>query len=499
MMNTVTQAKQEMEDCADRVSAEPKPNPMAPGLPSPDLDGLPPLDSVSDSESDPDDPLSSKEPHEKASQASSALTKASNCLISVRDSVNIQHRVLSYASEMLGLPQPEPAKNRARKPIPPSQRPSTPSAWYSPTLDSYGSTKILEVPPSYPPHPAVVDPFPPSQERYRGHQPPRRPPNYNPFDVPPPNDGQRPQSWDDYPMPPPQGAPPVPTAEFGSMDEGLKQAQNLMSDLEGSLPRNGGHGQAGLTDTGRPGQHFPNPASDPLAILKDVQALLNQIHREQKQAKRRDKAESSKKAPNTYKTDTIEFNDAIGRKFTFPFESCKTWKGLGKLINQTFLHVDGGELNNHVSAGHYDLAGPDGAIVLPSVWEAVIQPGNQIWMHMWPLPPSGPQHTKATNDPFSSMGFDPLDPDPFGLGGMFPPPKDETGSKKKKEERNEKQKSDPAQPTAAGTPAANNDYEADLPPLRKTASEDQKKERARKSGSENKPSSKKPSRGYFSP
>ena len=53
------------------------------------------------------------------------------------------------------------------------------------------------------------------------------------------------------------------------------------------------------------------------------------------------------------------------------------------LIKQAFLQVD--VLGPHVQQGHYDLIGPDGEIILPTVWERVVQPDWQITMTMWPL------------------------------------------------------------------------------------------------------------------
>lgn len=35
--------------------------------------------------------------------------------------------------------------------------------------------------------------------------------------------------------------------------------------------------------------------------------------------------------------------------------------------------------------GHYDLIGPDGEIILPSMWERVFQPDWAVTMIMWPL------------------------------------------------------------------------------------------------------------------
>lgn len=55
-----------------------------------------------------------------------------------------------------------------------------------------------------------------------------------------------------------------------------------------------------------------------------------------------------------------------------------------ELIKQAFLHVD--IIGPHVHQGRYDLIGPDGEIILPQVWEMMIQPDWLITMHMWPMP-----------------------------------------------------------------------------------------------------------------
>lgn len=68
-------------------------------------------------------------------------------------------------------------------------------------------------------------------------------------------------------------------------------------------------------------------------------------------------------------------------------------QGMEDLIKQAFLQVD--VLGPHVQEGHYDLIGPDGEIILPSVWEKVVQPDWAITMTMWPMdksPQIGPKH-----------------------------------------------------------------------------------------------------------
>ena len=54
------------------------------------------------------------------------------------------------------------------------------------------------------------------------------------------------------------------------------------------------------------------------------------------------------------------------------------------LIRQAFLHID--VIGPHVHEGHYDLIGPNNEIILPGVWETVIEPDWAITMHMWPVP-----------------------------------------------------------------------------------------------------------------
>ncbi|KAH0537933.1 hypothetical protein FGG08_005415 [Glutinoglossum americanum] len=81
---------------------------------------------------------------------------------------------------------------------------------------------------------------------------------------------------------------------------------------------------------------------------------------------------------------------AVGRKFSFPWHLCNTWKRMEELIKQAFLHVE--VIGPHVAQGHYDLIGPASEIILPQVWEAMVQPDWVITMHMWPIPepPSPP-------------------------------------------------------------------------------------------------------------
>ena len=65
-----------------------------------------------------------------------------------------------------------------------------------------------------------------------------------------------------------------------------------------------------------------------------------------------------------------------------------------ELIRQAFLHVD--VIGPHVADGRYDLVGPTGDIILPQVWETVVEPDWTITMHMWPIPEPPPEPEPVT-------------------------------------------------------------------------------------------------------
>jgi hypothetical protein len=121
----------------------------------------------------------------------------------------------------------------------------------------------------------------------------------------------------------------------------------------------------------------------------------------------------------------IKFKDAVGRKFSFPWHLCKTWKGMERLIRQAFIHVD--IIGSHVQEGHYDLIGPDGEIILPQVWDNIIKPDWEVSMHMWPLPETPKNKAGVHID----QSWQPTSNDSRGFGVLMPmemPPP--TGPKK---------------------------------------------------------------------
>ncbi|TRX95509.1 hypothetical protein FHL15_003467 [Xylaria flabelliformis] len=134
--------------------------------------------------------------------------------------------------------------------------------------------------------------------------------------------------------------------------------------------------------------------------IEMIKQMMTSLH--EKEAKREAEAQAQAEKAKEVKAP-IRFKDAVGRKFSFPFHECQRWQGMEELIKQAFLHVD--VIGPHVQAGHYDLIGPNGEIILPQVWEKVIEPDWHITMHMWPMDRPGP----------------PRKPGPPRPGGPLPP------------------------------------------------------------------------------
>lgn len=148
-------------------------------------------------------------------------------------------------------------------------------------------------------------------------------------------------------------------------------------------------------------------------------AEMKKKHEEAEAAKKKAEEEAAALKPKGV-PPPIKFKDAVNRKFSFPYDICKTWKvsthvsftlsklaasmlnanlllqGMESLIRQAFMHVD--VLGPHVMEGHYDLIGPDGEIILPQVWDTMIKPDYSIEMQMWPLPELEKQKAKTPAD-----------------------------------------------------------------------------------------------------
>ena len=100
------------------------------------------------------------------------------------------------------------------------------------------------------------------------------------------------------------------------------------------------------------------------------------------------------------------------------------------LICQAFDHV--GIIGQHVQERHYDLMGPNGEIILPQVWETVVEPNWSISMHMWPMEePEKPKEPPPLHPPGALDGMFSVDVGPLpkkagknkkGKDKMMPPP-----------------------------------------------------------------------------
>jgi len=135
--------------------------------------------------------------------------------------------------------------------------------------------------------------------------------------------------------------------------------------------------------------------------LAEVEAAKVELEKKQKELE--DAAAKNKPIPDMEKAP-IKFKDAVGRKFSFPWHLCKTWKGMESLIKQAFLHVD--VIGQHVQEGHYDLMGPDGEIILPQVWDTMIKPDWEVSMHMWPIPETPKKEKKPKPEDEVVMQYD---------------------------------------------------------------------------------------------
>ena len=94
------------------------------------------------------------------------------------------------------------------------------------------------------------------------------------------------------------------------------------------------------------------------------------------------------------------------------------------LIRQAFLHVE--IIGPHVAEGHYDLVGPNGEIILPQVWETMVEPDWTITMHMWPLPDPPKEELLPDIPPDAIIEVPEAPPTIIGEGEAIPiPPLDE--------------------------------------------------------------------------
>jgi hypothetical protein len=99
---------------------------------------------------------------------------------------------------------------------------------------------------------------------------------------------------------------------------------------------------------------------------------------------------------------------------TSPLPS-KWLQDMETLIEQAFANIHNSTISGHVKSGRFDLSDPSGAVILPSIWETVIQPDSTITMHMWPLP-----EASLPEEPFSEETI--MSANVSSSGKVPPPP-----------------------------------------------------------------------------
>ena len=106
----------------------------------------------------------------------------------------------------------------------------------------------------------------------------------------------------------------------------------------------------------------------------------------------------------------LTLKDCLGRRFSLPMQACRSWQvsaqssrimgicyehdnrmlnnrhqqTMRSLITSSFLHTDA--LSPQIAQGSYDLLGPSGDIILPEVWESMVQPGWVVELRLRPHP-----------------------------------------------------------------------------------------------------------------
>ncbi|KAL9078736.1 MAG: hypothetical protein Q9157_002351 [Trypethelium eluteriae] len=150
-------------------------------------------------------------------------------------------------------------------------------------------------------------------------------------------------------------------------------------------------------------------------LKEEADKILRQANKAAKRLKREIQKqgglqEGGLDAPGNKRVAPIKFKDCVGRKFNFPWHLCKTWPGMEELICQAFVHVD--VIGPHVQDGHYDLMGPNAEIILPQVWESVVEPDMSITMHMWPIEEPKPPVIEIPDPPGPPGGVLDLGPLP---------------------------------------------------------------------------------------
>ncbi|OJJ76865.1 hypothetical protein ASPBRDRAFT_70444 [Aspergillus brasiliensis CBS 101740] len=79
-------------------------------------------------------------------------------------------------------------------------------------------------------------------------------------------------------------------------------------------------------------------------------------------------------------TSLVTFKDPVGREFKLPFNQCRSFAAMEKLMKQVFRSDT--ILGPHIARGDYQLTSPDGTPITRDSWDSGIQPGGTIIIHI---------------------------------------------------------------------------------------------------------------------
>ncbi|GMF87711.1 unnamed protein product [Aspergillus oryzae] len=92
---------------------------------------------------------------------------------------------------------------------------------------------------------------------------------------------------------------------------------------------------------------------------------------------------------------TIIVEDPNGKALMFPYDLCHTWKAFSG---------DRNALSQDIARGNYELLSEDGSIVLPIVWENLVQPGWKVKMQMKNTQPENKEMDHGDTDTANAEG-----------------------------------------------------------------------------------------------
>ncbi|KAK0616429.1 hypothetical protein B0T14DRAFT_435367, partial [Immersiella caudata] len=69
--------------------------------------------------------------------------------------------------------------------------------------------------------------------------------------------------------------------------------------------------------------------------------------------------------------EPLKFSDEFGRKFSFPFNACRTWEQMQASVKRVFVGLQ--VIGPLVQDGLFDILDPNGDIVGPDDWDSIVR------------------------------------------------------------------------------------------------------------------------------